>query len=154
MLSWIHLLLCDNVKMVYIARINRRTHKWDFLKKAFFFFSCFVSGQQQQADFIRAQEKQRQEVFQSLLEVCFPKMQWQYPSLWPWRFIYCFVVKWTTHLFSSKWGGWHSEVYVAREQQITFSVSIWLKMFLLLSFIFAVQFIFIESKLLTAFKTI
>lgn len=30
----------------------------------------------QQADYIRAQEKQRQEVLQSLLEVCFPRMQW------------------------------------------------------------------------------
>uniref|UniRef100_A0A4W6EPF0 Centrosomal AT-AC splicing factor n=1 Tax=Lates calcarifer TaxID=8187 RepID=A0A4W6EPF0_LATCA len=36
----------------------------------------------QQADYIRSQEKHRQEVLQSLLEVCFPRMQWQYPSLW------------------------------------------------------------------------
>lgn len=35
----------------------------------------------QQADHIRTQEKQRQEVFQSLLEVCFPGIEWQYPSL-------------------------------------------------------------------------
>lgn len=37
----------------------------------------------QEADCIRFQEKHRQEVLQSLLEVCFPRMQWQYPSLWP-----------------------------------------------------------------------
>lgn len=30
----------------------------------------------QEADYIRAQEKHRQEVLQSLLEVCFPTMQW------------------------------------------------------------------------------
>uniref|UniRef100_A0A3Q1EKU2 Centrosomal AT-AC splicing factor n=1 Tax=Acanthochromis polyacanthus TaxID=80966 RepID=A0A3Q1EKU2_9TELE len=30
----------------------------------------------QQADLLRAQEKHRQEVLQSLLEVCFPRMQW------------------------------------------------------------------------------
>lgn len=30
----------------------------------------------EQADYIRAQEKNRQEVLQSLLEVCFPRMQW------------------------------------------------------------------------------
>ncbi|KAM4577473.1 centrosomal AT-AC splicing factor isoform 2-T3 [Odontesthes bonariensis] len=30
----------------------------------------------QEADVIRAREKHRQEVFQSLLEVCFPRMQW------------------------------------------------------------------------------
>lgn len=35
----------------------------------------------QQANVIRAREKHRQEVLQSLLEVCFPRMQWQYPSL-------------------------------------------------------------------------
>ncbi|KAM3867649.1 centrosomal AT-AC splicing factor [Diretmus argenteus] len=37
----------------------------------------------QEADYIRAQEKHRQEVLQSLIEVCFSRMQWQYPSLWP-----------------------------------------------------------------------
>ncbi|CAG5924962.1 unnamed protein product [Menidia menidia] len=35
----------------------------------------------QEADVIRAQEKHRQEVFQSLLEVCVPRIKWQYPSL-------------------------------------------------------------------------
>lgn len=37
----------------------------------------------QQAAVIRAQEKHRQEVFESLLEVCFPAMQWQYPQRLP-----------------------------------------------------------------------
>lgn len=36
----------------------------------------------QEAATIRAQEKHRQEVLEFLLEVCFPRMQWQYPSLW------------------------------------------------------------------------
>ncbi|XP_075889500.1 centrosomal AT-AC splicing factor isoform X2 [Nelusetta ayraudi] len=35
----------------------------------------------QEAATIRAQEKHRQEVLEFLLEVCFPRMQWQYPSL-------------------------------------------------------------------------
>uniref|UniRef100_A0A3B3UXG1 Centrosomal AT-AC splicing factor n=1 Tax=Poecilia latipinna TaxID=48699 RepID=A0A3B3UXG1_9TELE len=52
----------------------------------------------QQADVIRAQEKHRQEVFQCLLEVCFPKMQWHpmksgnhqmdpAAPIHPWRFL-------------------------------------------------------------------
>uniref|UniRef100_A0A3Q2ZXE1 Centrosomal AT-AC splicing factor n=1 Tax=Kryptolebias marmoratus TaxID=37003 RepID=A0A3Q2ZXE1_KRYMA len=36
----------------------------------------------QQADFIRAQKKHRQEIFQSLLEVCFPRMQWHVMKSW------------------------------------------------------------------------
>uniref|UniRef100_A0A3Q3XD82 Uncharacterized protein n=1 Tax=Mola mola TaxID=94237 RepID=A0A3Q3XD82_MOLML len=36
----------------------------------------------QQADNIRAQERHRQEVLQFVLEVCFRRMYWQYPSRW------------------------------------------------------------------------
>lgn len=53
------------------------------LKTVCFVFVIGFLAWLQQAEVIRAHERHRQEVLQSLLEVCFPEMQWQYPSLWP-----------------------------------------------------------------------
>lgn len=49
-------------------------------------FETFVEKEdefiKQEADIIRAQEKHRQEVLKSLIEVCLQRMPWQYPSTW------------------------------------------------------------------------